>query len=188
MQTFYPLLAFSRLSSSWHLHLSRIDSVTQLELRDAYYDRLTSEFARAKRLNDSLAIIKVAIDSLNEIAAIHGIEVTNILLSQTAMIIKSSSRVNDFVYRTGENEFSLILPHTPIKGAAIRAERLRRIVEMHEFIGYSAGHATISMGISEFPSLAETAESLDQTATEALTYIQKRSVNKVCLYSSGVNG
>jgi len=188
MQIFHPLLAFSRLESSLGSDLSKRDTVTQLELRDAYYDRLTSEFLRAKRLHHGLSVIKVGIDNLNEIAAIHGLEVINILLSQTAMIIKSSSRVNDFTFRTGENEFSLILPHTPIKGAAIRAERLRRIVEMHEFVGYSAGHATISMGISEFPSLVDTVERLDQSATEALVYIQKRSVNKVCLYSPGVNG
>jgi diguanylate cyclase (GGDEF)-like protein len=186
MQVFLPLMAYYRRLIVGNSQ--QLDPVTQLELKDAYYDKLNSEFARSRRLSHRLSVIKLSLDSLKEIEAIHGRDVANILLSQTAMIIRSSSRINDFSYRTDENEFSLILPHTSIKSAAITAERLRRIIEMHEFVGYPPGHATVSLGISEYPELAKTAEMLDQTARAALTHIQKRSLNKVCLYSPGENG
>jgi diguanylate cyclase (GGDEF)-like protein len=186
MQVFFPLMAYYR--TLIHGIGQKLDPVTQLELREAYYEKLNSEFARSKRLQHSLSVIKVSLDSFNEIESIHGRDVINVLLAQIAMIIRSSSRINDFSYRTDENEFSLILPHTSIKGAAIRAERLRRIVEMHEFVGYPPGHATISLGLSEYPELAQTPEMLDQTAVVALTFIQKRSLNKVCLYSPASNG
>jgi len=187
LQVFLPLLAFFKAHTSGKGNLPKLDSLTQLEMRDAFDERLNSELARARRLSHSLTIIKLAIDNLREIETIHGQDVINMILAQVAIIIRSSSRINDCTYRIDDNEFALILPHTATKGAAIRAERLRRIIEMHEFSGYPPGHATVSMGISEYPSLANSPEELSLTASKALGYIQKRSLNKVCLYSLGEN-
>lgn len=185
MQVFMPLLAYYRGSVQSSLHQNKIDEVTQFELREAYFERLNGEFARSRRLGHSISVVKLSIDSFNEIELVHGQDVTKILLAQTATAVRSSSRINDVAYRTGHNEISLILPHTPLKGAAIRAERLRRIIEMHEFIGYPPGHITVSLGISEYPTLVDTVENLDRTTEAALGYIQKKSLNKVCLYSPG---
>jgi diguanylate cyclase (GGDEF)-like protein len=187
LQIFQSLVGYHRIATIRSHDVDRVDPLTQLETRDLYYEKLNSELARSARLNHSLCVIKVAIDNFKEIGVIHGQEVTQILIGQVAMIIKSSNRINDFVYRTGDNEFSVILPHTPLKGATIRAERLRRIVEAHCFVGYIPEHATISVGISEYPLLVSTMEELDSSALQALNHIQKRSQNKVCLYSSGVS-
>lgn len=158
------------------------DPVSQFEMRDAYFEKLNAEFARSRRLSHPICVVKIAIDSFDEILSIHQKNTTDLLLAQTAQLVRASSRVNDYAFRTDENEFALILPHTPVKGAAIRAERLRRIIEMHEFVGYEPGHLTVCLGISEYPELVDTVEDLDLSATRALQFIRAKAMNKVCLY------
>ena len=98
-----------------------------------------------------------------------------------AAIVKKTSRINDMACRTDDNEISLILPHCSRKGAALRTERLRRIVENHSFT-ISGVKITISSGVSEYPSLASNAEDLAAGASQALHFISTHGGNKVCLY------
>ena len=81
------------------------------------------------------------------------------------------------------NEMAMILPHCSKKGAAIRAERLRRIVEGTTFME-NGMKVSISLGVSEYPSLCDSAKTLDETATKALTHILDKGGNKICLYKA----
>lgn len=181
---FFKGLYFQRkLTQLWKTETKGFDKATQLETKDAYYEKLSSEFARAQRLNHPVSLIKLAIDHRAEISEIYPETIMQSLLVQVARLIKVSSRINDLTFKTSENEFSLILPHTSAKGAAVRAERLRRIVEGYVFNNYRPGHVTISLGIAEYPTLAVTVDSLEQAAYRALSFIQKRASNKVCLFT-----
>lgn len=173
-----------KLTQLWTAETKGIDKVTQLETKDAYYEKLSSEFSRALRLNHPMSLIKVAIDHKEEITGIYSDEaIMSSLQAQIARLIKVTSRINDLTFKTGDNEFSIILPHTSAKGAAVRAERLRRLVESHIFNHYRPGYVTISLGIAEYPTLAVTVDTLEQAAYRALNFIQKRASNKVCLFT-----
>lgn len=157
------------------------DHITELEGRDFYFKKLDEEIARSRRLQKAVSIIKVSIDHLHEIEQSFGVGNRNAVLRTVATLIKRTSRVNDFSCRTDDNELTLLLPHCPRKGAAIRAERIRRMIENHSF--NLSGHlVTLSCGISEYPSLCSTAEELEKTAVQALNFIQEKGGNKVCLY------
>lgn len=156
------------------------DHVTEAYNREYYFMKLEEEVARARRLQKAVSVIKVAFDDWEGIQR-EGSVVRDAALRALVILIKKSSRVNDLTCRTLENEISLILPHSARKGAAIRAERLRRMIESHVF-QYLDRPLTISCGISEYPSFCASASELDHSAAQALTYIRARGGNKVCLF------
>ena len=157
------------------------DPVTDFEGHDYYFKRLDEEIARARRLQKPISVVKIAVDHLPEIEQAYGISNRNAIFRTIATLIKRSSRINDDCCRTEDNEISLILPHSARKGAAIRAERIRRLVENHSF-NLSGHRVTLACGVSEYPSLCNSSEELEKTALQALNFIQEKGGNKVCLY------
>lgn len=159
------------------------DYVTELFNRNYYQKVLEDEVVRARRLKQPLAVVKVAMDDLYEIESSLGETVRDELLKSLATIITKTSRTNDVTCRTAANEMAMILPHCSRKGAALRAERLRRIIEGTSFID-NGMKLSISLGISEYPTLCDSAKTLDETASKALMHIADKGGNKICLYKA----
>ncbi len=157
------------------------DPVTELFNRNYYLQKLDEEIHRARRLARAVSVVTLSVDHLTEIEQSFGRNNRDLILRTIASIIKKTSRVNDLSCRTEDNEFSLILPHCARKGAALRAERLRRIIEGHAF-AVSDLKVTISCGVSEYPSLSKGASDLEASAGKALEFIASRGGNKVCLF------
>lgn len=157
------------------------DPVTDLEIRDFYFKKLEEEVARARRLQKAVSVVKVSIDHLTEIEQAYGVGGRDSVLRTVATLIRRTSRVNDLTCRSEDNEISLILPHCARKGAAIRAERIRRMIENHAF-NLGAHRVSVSLGVSEYPSLCGSSEDLEKTTAQALNFIQEKGGNKVCLY------
>jgi diguanylate cyclase (GGDEF)-like protein len=157
------------------------DSVTELYNRAHFVKKLDEEIARARRLQKAVSVIRFSIDHLSEVEQSFGRSNRDVILRTIASIIKKTSRVNDLACRTEDNEFSLILPHCARKGAALRAERLRRIIEGHAF-AINDLRITISCGVSEYPSLSTSATDLEVSVGKALEFIVSRGGNKVCLF------
>lgn len=155
------------------------DTQTNALSRAEWSRRLNEEISRSRRTQSPVSLVVLSIDEWeNETDD----EFIAIIKSLTG-IVRKNSRVNDILGRVGARELGLILPHTHHKGAAIKAERLRRIVESADFskiLGRSL-RVTLSLGVSEYPSLCQDAEELLQTADEALYQVKKTSHNKVCL-------
>jgi diguanylate cyclase (GGDEF)-like protein len=130
-----------------------------------------------------LSVVKVKIDKFLEIETSQGRAITDEIIKKVALQIKVTSRLPDFICRTAENEFSLVLINCHRKGAALRAERLRQSLETEKF---SKGglHITISQGISEYPSLANSLEHLNESATSAMQFISEKGGNKICIYKA----
>ncbi|MGB9608120.1 MAG: GGDEF domain-containing protein, partial [bacterium] len=74
-------------------------------------------------------------------------------------------------------EFAVVLPHTPKDAAAVMAERLRKKIK--EELGIS-----VSMGIGEFPTDANTLRALLRKADEALYEAKRRGKGRIILVPS----
>lgn len=159
------------------------DFVTELYNRNYYQKVLGDEVSRARRLKQPLSVVKIALDDFYEIESSLGEAVRDELLKSVATIIVKTSRTNDVTCRTSANEIAMVLPHCPKKGAALRAERLRRIVEGTSFMD-NGMKVSISLGISEYPSLCDSAKTLDESASKALQHIGDKGGNKICLYKA----
>ena len=159
------------------------DFVTELFNRNYYLKALEEELQRARRQKQPVSVVKIAIDNFYELESSLGELTRDELLKSTATIALKTSRSNDLTCRTGANEIALLLPNCSKKGAALRAERLRRIIEGASFLDKGM-RLTVSMGVSEFPSLCDSTRSLDETASKALQYISEKGGNKICLYKA----
>ena len=149
-----------------------------------FYKRiLDKEADRSKRTFAPVSVIKIAIDSFKEIEVSQGRSFCDEVIKKMADIIRKTSRLPDFICRTNENEFSIILTNCNRKGAALRAERLRQSLKAESFS--KAGIViTVSQGISEYPSLTKTAQQLDETARKTLEFIVSKGGDKICIYKA----
>lgn len=159
------------------------DFVTEVYNRNYYLRALTDEVNRSRRLRTPVSVVKVALDDIYEIEQSKGETVRDELLKALATVVHKTSRTNDLTCRSAANEIAMILPHCSKKGAALRAERLRRIIEGSVFLE-SGIKVSVSAGISEYPSLCDGAKSLDESASKALLHIIDKGGNKICLFKA----
>ncbi|MGZ3774560.1 MAG: GGDEF domain-containing protein [Pseudobdellovibrionaceae bacterium] len=159
------------------------DFVTELFNRNYFQKVLNDEVSRARRLKQPVSVVKVSMDDFYEIESSLGEAVRDEMLKTIATIITKTARANDITCRTAANELAMILPHCPKKGAALRAERVRRIIEGTSFLDKGM-KVSVSLGVSEYPSLCDSAKALDESASKALMHIVDKGGNKICLYKA----
>lgn len=158
------------------------DSSTEVFNRSHFLARSIEEVARARRTILPVSMILLTLDQFGQVLSTYGNDEGNTVLRMIVKIIEKHSRVNDIIGRIGSDEFGILLPHTNLKGALIKAERLRRIVESADFkkVLGTLPTLTVSVGVSEYPSLCRDADELLQTADEALYHVREEQ-NKVCI-------
>lgn len=131
---------------------SSVDDLTGLANRRYLDEVFNIEWRRALRDNSSLSLIMIDIDSFKEYNDYYGHLAGDDCLRNVAVAIKSSlQRSGDFVSRYGGEEFLVILPSTPRKGAITVAENIRKKVESLEIEHMPSkicGHITVSCGVA----------------------------------------
>jgi diguanylate cyclase (GGDEF)-like protein len=105
------------------------DELTQLYNRRALDELAAKEFARAQRFKHPLSVILIDIDSFKQINDVHGHQAGDSVLRGIGHILRIETRINDFSFRYGGEEFLLLLPETSAHHAQIVAEKLRAVIE-----------------------------------------------------------
>ena len=175
--------ALSLLEAEKRLHVvSTKDAATDLLNRQNFVIKISQEVSRSRRTFLPTSLISISVDQYGQLSSHYGQEEAQVILRTAARILEKHSRVNDILGRTAVDEFGLLLPHTDLRGAMIKAERLRLIFESADFSKVLHGFSklTISLGVSEYPSLVRDAEELQQSADEALFQVRKAG-NKTCV-------
>lgn len=164
--------------------LEMLDPVTGLFNRRQFSLSLEQEITRSRRILMPVSLILISLDRWDEIFAKFGAHQADALLKPIALLMRKTARSNDVLARTGTNEFAMILPHTPQMGAAMKAERFRRMMETMKLPALAHSdfeQLTISCGVSEYPSLASDADGLLKSADDSLDEVRRASGNRVCL-------
>ncbi|MEA3349534.1 MAG: diguanylate cyclase [Chloroflexota bacterium] len=104
------------------------DVVTGTFSQTTIEEMLEIEISRSKRMRSPFSLALIEICEIEALREHHGQEVVDSALAQVALKIWASVRTYDFVGRWGDNGFMLVLPETPIHGASIVANRVRRNV------------------------------------------------------------
>jgi len=129
-----------------------MDSLTGCASRGHLQEQLRKELTRSIRYSHALSIIVCDIDALKNINQAYGQDAGDQMLIGFARIaMRSIRRDIDLIARWGEDEFLLVLPETPIRGAGRVAMRLRE--QFAEFTWTVNGHlatATASFGVAGF--------------------------------------
>jgi diguanylate cyclase (GGDEF)-like protein len=108
--------------------LTRTDPLTGLANRRHFDAVLAAELKRFERYDTPLALIILDLDHFKQVNDTHGHAAGDAVLQQVARRLRSLTRETDVVARYGGEEMCVVLPCTPLGGAAQLAERLRTAV------------------------------------------------------------
>jgi len=169
--------------------LAITDGLTKLFIHRYFQARLDEEIMRAKRYHTTVSLILFDIDHFKKFNDTYGHQQGDIVLIETAKLLKQAVRDTiDIPARYGGEEFTIILPETDAKGAQLVAERLRKTIEAYDFPGQGkALKVTISLGIASFPDHASTKPVLIKKADIALYACKERGRNCSSIYNDSMS-
>jgi len=133
------------------------------------YEFLSYEINRIERLGGNLSVIFFAINNLDKVMNIDGIDMANIIEDQVLKLVKDSIRNIDVLGKFGNNEYMIILPDTNPNMGSIAGNRLKRIIEKEVFPVNP--RISISMVIKQYEG--ETASNMIKIAKNTLE-LEKR--------------
>jgi two-component system cell cycle response regulator len=161
--------------------LSVTDGLTELFNHRHVHQLLREEFERSLRTGESIAVAMMDLDRFKAVNDTYGHPTGDVILYETARIIKETAREIDMPGRYGGEEFIAILPDTDEEAAGAFAERVRRAVEEHAFRdGETEVRMTVSCGVASFPGDGvDRPEALLKAADEALYQAKHGGRNQV---------
>lgn len=115
------------------MEVARTDDLTGLPNRRYMNESLSYEAHRSHRNNTKFSVILCDIDHFKQINDNYGHDCGDFVLKTVAELIRKTLRNQDIVARWGGEEFLILLPDTMAEGAALIAERLRRMINTHRF-------------------------------------------------------
>ena len=163
--------------------LATRDELTGLANRRRMRDVLTSEWSRAHRSGQTLALVMIDIDHFKNYNDQYGHQAGDVCLHQVAQSIAvCAARAGDLAVRYGGEEFLLILPDTEASAAQKLAQNLCQAVEALglRHLNSPNGKVTVSVGVAvQSEQRYKDAESLLRAADEALYRAKHGGRNQV---------
>lgn len=167
------------------------DSLTNVNNRRFFDQRLLEELERARRGNVPLGCLFIDLDFFKTVNDEHGHQVGDDVLRHVAQLIREQLRTIDVVARYGGEEFSVLLAQADLELAVEIAERIRKSVEQWEYdlseidlqVSVSVGVATTEM-IEPIDDINEIAHRLVEAADQAVYQAKRTGRNRVVSYEA----
>ena len=165
-------------------HEACTDALTDLANRKAFDTALQEQSAWANDTRRELCLIMADIDHFKHFNDNHGHLIGDKLLRFVAKILRESLKGQDLVARFGGEEFAILLPNTPLRGALAVAESLRARVQTQRLrrtdTQQSIGGVTLSLGIASY-RYGESLDAFVARADTALYHAKRLGRNRVTL-------
>ena len=139
------------------------------------------ECMRFTRNHLPLSVLMIDFDYFKDVNDRHGHPVGDAALRIVAQLLLLSLRKTDLLARYGGDEFSILLPETPLSGAEIIAERIRQTVCQKPFVADGCLlQVSVSIGVASHQNESEaTPEILLKKADRALYQAKALGRNRV---------
>jgi two-component system, cell cycle response regulator len=158
-----------------------VDGLTQIHNKRALFEALEKELMRARRYERDLSLLMFDIDFFKRINDQYGHLAGDHVLRELARIVQERIRREEVFARYGGEEFVILLPETPLPGAAALAESLRARVANHGFVFQGERiPVTVSIGTALMGENDKVAADLIQRADEKLYEAKRGGRNRVC--------
>src|SRR3712207_5160034 len=109
-------------------------------------------FSQAVRYDRPASVLMIDSDNLKNVNDAYGHDAGNRLLRQLASAIQAELRATDVPARYGGDEFIVLLPETPPRGALDVAERIRNTIAAAPLsLDGRAIPCSVSVGVACFP-------------------------------------
>jgi diguanylate cyclase (GGDEF)-like protein len=162
--------------------LAYLDGLTGIFNRRFFELRILEEIERARRYGTGMAVIMADIDEFKRLNDEFGHLLGDEVLRQVSSLFHQQLRKIDVVCRYGGEEFAILLTQINTDQAVGIAEKLRRMVETHQFPGVPRT-VTISAGVGAFPAHGKSRDELIRAADNGLYAAKQAGRNRVCLAS-----
>src|SRR5581483_8572376 len=188
-----PHLALIIDRTEWHRkaeayqRMSLTDPLTGLPNRRYLSDRLFEEVERSKRYDTPLSFMIIDVDHFKSYNDLYGHTNADLVLIQTAQLLRTLVRAIDMSARFAGDEFCIILPETEPETAVRVAERLRAAVSETVYCaenGERMGRVTLSIGVSSFSPARQSPLAIIEAADRALYQAKMRGRNCVAVYDA----
>lgn len=160
-----------------------LDALTGIGNRKAFDDIFERMLEDAKENKKSLCLLMLDVDHFKKFNDTYGHLMGDQVLRIVASAIKGVVRGKDFCGRFGGEEFVVVLPDTPLQGAKIVAENIRKAIATRELkrkdTGESYGKVTVSVGISMYNPAFDNTESMIERADKGLYNSKQNGRNMV---------
>lgn len=166
---------------------SLIDTLTNVNNRRFFDQRIHEEIDRAQRGGENLSCLFLDIDHFKSINDNFGHQMGDQVLAELARVIRGQLRNNDVLARYGGEEFIALLSNANQQKAIEAAERIRQCVERFQLSNKdeSVITVTISIGVATFVGGTSNrkrrfdATQLVECADQALYEAKRSGRNKV---------
>jgi len=169
-------------SEKRYRELSIIDDLTQLYNSRYFYHQLKMETERANRYKEQpMTLLLLDLDDFKAFNDAYGHIEGDQVLSRLGQVVKRCLRQTDSAYRYGGEEFTILLPTTTSKDAAVIAERIRTEFKKENFSSLPGKniHMTVSIGLGQYQPQEDMkvfVHRIDQLMYQA----KKNGKNRVC--------
>jgi diguanylate cyclase (GGDEF)-like protein/PAS domain S-box-containing protein len=166
------------------VHDSLNDPLTGLPNRRLLSDRLASHMVKSREVGKMFALLYIDLDGFKLVNDSLGHSIGDAVLIQVAERLQSRIREEDFLARLGGDEFVMILDKLHVKEDAARVAEDLLLAISNPF--YVEGHELAigaSIGISNFPECAGSAEELIKEADSAMFTAKREGKNRVMNYT-----
>jgi diguanylate cyclase (GGDEF)-like protein len=177
-----PLVVAIRISDRFENseRLTITDDLTKLYNYRYLMKYLEADVKRCLRYKKKVSLLFIDIDGFKQINDTFGHLAGSQALAEMGQVFKRIVRETDVVGRYGGDEFVIVLPETPLNGAMIIAERIRKKVEECEFVTQNLSiRLTVSLGVANCPKHTLTAEGLIKKADAAMYRAKELSKNSI---------
>lgn len=163
-------------------HQANSDSLTGLMNRRAFTEAFEKEIERASRSGMPLTCMLIDIDFFKKINDTYGHHVGDEVIRKVAELMRTSTRSMDQLARIGGEEFTILMPDTPLEDAHQLAERLRSMTEKTKMmISGKVITITICIGITERKKHEQSYQTMMQRSDDALYHAKESGRNRVCV-------
>jgi diguanylate cyclase (GGDEF)-like protein len=151
------------------------DPLTGLHNRRLFDETLEKELNRARRYAHPLSLVTLDLHRFKEVNDKHGHPRGDEVLHAAATTLRKTLRTSDSAFRTGGDEFALILPQTESAQASALSRRIGIVFSeilrpLNLTISVSMDH-----GVATYPQDADQRDQLIRIADERLYHFKHRS-------------
>lgn len=162
--------------------LVRTDTLTGIANYRYFLKALEQEIERTQRSGQPTSLIMLDIDFFKKVNDQWGHEVGNQALIHISSLLQQTVRMLDIPCRYGGEEFTVILPNTPMTASIPVAERIRSSIQDTPLnVAGKLLEMTVSLGITTYTEQQKiTVAELVKQADEYLYRAKESGRNRVC--------
>jgi diguanylate cyclase (GGDEF)-like protein len=165
--------------------LSETDELTGLLNMRGFAIAANRLFGQALRYKREATVLMIDSDNLKQVNDTHGHEAGNRLLRHLTRLTQDELRHTDVFARYGGDEFVVLLPETPLKGALDVARRIcQTIADSPLVLDGRRLVCTVSIGLANHPRDGQSLDAVIARADRAMYRAKSEGRNRVVKFAS----